>query len=665
MTWLLTACAGMLVASCSNDVPVPGTESNDVITFTVNPDLNVKTRAVPPPSMVPTGKKLRYIMEVYNVEGTTMTLNSRTVKVVADETTPATFTWQRPTGSTYKAVFWADLTLQASEEDDAYYDTSSGLNNITFVSSNTDNFDGEAFFGHIDISSETATAESVTLTHAVSLVTLNTTQQLIGFGSVKVSYGEAGNANAPVSSFNAVNGTAGTTHTTIEKVNTVSSSEMTGPSSPYNFHNFYLFAPTDAQGVINMKVTMCSDATGGTEVQSANIPNVPLRANYKTNITGDFAQAMDAFSISCSDAWGGQLRTASVWDGTVPTGNTGGSAFSGGTGAEDNAYIIGCAADLAQLAADVNAGCDYAGKYFELTTDVDLNNQEWNPAGTYIGYSDVGNRAFKGTLDGKHYKVMQLTVNRNAEKAAIGLFGYVNDGCIQNLHVSGTVSNTYATGISYAGGIVGYLNGGKVTACSFDGSVSHSSSNGYAAGICGSTNGSISIRGCINRGTITSGYYAGGITNWCQSEIMACYNEGTITAANRAAGITTGLSDATGSLIGCYNIDTIGGTASIKEAIAYNEGGGTRIKECYSIIKMTESLGSDEIQFSELTWPVGTKADDNASDNLWRVDAAPDGTYKIDASTSWKYHECKLWKSVGAWNSVESLRVYPKLWWEE
>lgn len=647
MTWLLAAFAGLLATSCSNDVPVPGTESNDVITFTVNPDLNVKTRAVPPPSMVPAGKKLRYIMEVYNVEGTTMTLNSRTVKVVADETTPATFTWQRPTGSTYKAVFWADLTLQASEEADAYYDTSSGLNNITFVSSNTDNFDGEAFFGHIDISSETATAESVTLTHAVSLVTLNTTQQLTGFGSVKVSYGEAGNANAPVSSFNAVNGTAGTTRATIEKVNTVSPTEMTGPSSPYNFHNFYLFAPTDTRGLINMKVTMCSDAAGAVPQQSADIPNVPLRANYKTNITGDFAQAKDEFSISCSDSWGGQLRTASVWDGTVPTGNTGGSAFSGGTGVDAaNAYIIGCAADLAQLAADVNAGCTYENKYFRLTVDIDLNNKEWIPIG-----SDA-NR-YKGMLfDGGFHTISNLKINNGSLKE-VGLFGYVyyvsstyaSDNKIEKLHVQGNVTSTYSINDDcFAGGICGKLRG-WIHSCSFSGTVSNP--NGCAGGLVGGDDSSCSNI-CASKNTATvNGKYVGGIIGNPPGNMIACYNIGTVHGTDQAGGLLTTAYGSMYSAKGSYNVGAIScdNTAQCGGIMAVNNEDIAQdcfVKQSYS----TVSSGEKVFGTNTGNWPDGSN-----SSSDWYANPSNDGS------------EHKYWKSIGVYDAINP--VYPKLWWEE
>lgn len=649
MTWLLTACAGMLVASCSNDDSILATGSNDVITFTVNPDSGVNTRAAS--SIVPTGKKLRYIMEVYDDAGT-MTPESRQVVVVADENTPATFTWKRPQGSTYKAVFWADFTDGTSEDtakDDAYYDTSSGLNHITFKTGNTSNFDGESFFGHVEISNETSTSESVTLTHAVSLVTLKTTKPLTNFGSVKVSYGETGNANAPVSSFNAVEGTAGTDKATVEKVNAIDASESgtATPSSPYDFHTFYLFAPTDAQGVINMKVTMCSDAAGVTEVQTANIPNVPLRANYKTNVTGDFAQAADAFSISCSAGWSAELKAPSIWNGTVPSGNPGGSAFSGGTGADaDNAYLISSAADLAQLAADVNAGCTYENKFFKLTVDIDLNNKEWIPIGSET------NR-YKGLLfDGDFHTISNLYINSNLKE--VGLFGYVfkphpSDNKIEKLHVQGNVTSTNSD--SFAGGICGKLRG-RIHSCSFSGTVSNP--NAAAGGLVGGDDSSASEI-CASKNTATvNGKYAGGIIGDAPGNMIACYNIGTVHGTEQAGGLLVTAYGSMYSVRASYNIGAVscdkadcgGLMAKVNEDIAYD----CFVKQSYN------QVSSGETEFSSSGWPVG--ADDSS---CWYASESNDGTFQDEYNNPVKYF--RFWKSLGGWNNNNP--VYPKLWWED
>lgn len=40
------------------------------------------------------------------------------------------------------------------------------------------------------------------------------------------------------------------------------------------------------------------------------------------------------------------------------------SSFSGGTGAEDDSYLINTTGDLIQLSADVNGGQPYSGCFF-------------------------------------------------------------------------------------------------------------------------------------------------------------------------------------------------------------------------------------------------------------------------------------------------------------
>lgn len=655
----LIALLAVLISSCTEEQTVTGTGVNGVQTFTFNltTDGQTSTRAAAP---AVTGYKLKYFLQVLDASG-----NAITAATKDNET--GTFNVELPVGAAYTCLFWAHYIPDAGGTPNEYF-TVTDLKAVTLQKHLTGDDQCQAFCANAAIAADAvAGSHSVILKRAVAQVNVKSSTKMENYSKLTASY-----TNVP-NTFNVADNTVTATGsvTTPSAFETTDFTAGAGGDGKFTYQSAYFLASADGtNSMLNIEIKTYNSTVPSTPLQTMTIANVPTKKNFKTNVVTDFnpANATHTYTFDFED-WGTDVVVTppSIWDGVVPAGNPSGNAFSGGTGADaDNAYLLSSALDLAQLAADVNAGCDYANKYFELTVDIDLNNHEWTPAGTYIAYNDAGNKVFKGTLDGKHHKVMQLTVNSSAEKGSIGLFGYVEDGSIQNLHVSGNVSSTHATGNNSAGGIVGVLNAGKVKACSFDGSVSNSSSNGNAAGICGNTNNmATSIFGCINRGAITSGYDAGGITNWCQSFCMACYNEGTITAANKAAGIVSTLSDATGSIVGCYNIGTIGGAASTKEAIAYNEGGGASVKECYSIIRMTESHGGSEIQFSESTWPDGVKVDDGTSDNLWRVDAAPDGTYEFGNATSWKYQNCKIWKSVGGWNSTESLRVYPKLWWEE
>ena len=52
-----------------------------------------------------------------------------------------------------------------------------------------------------------------------------------------------------------------------------------------------------------------------------------------------------------------------------------------GSGTSDAPYQITSAADLTQLATDVNGGESYSDKYFKQTADITLSG-EWTPIGT-------------------------------------------------------------------------------------------------------------------------------------------------------------------------------------------------------------------------------------------------------------------------------------------
>ena len=64
-----------------------------------------------------------------------------------------------------------------------------------------------------------------------------------------------------------------------------------------------------------------------------------------------------------------------VWDGSVAT------AFESGDGTKNDPFVIKTAAQLAFLAAEVNSGADYNGKYVSMESNLDLNHLEWTPIG--------------------------------------------------------------------------------------------------------------------------------------------------------------------------------------------------------------------------------------------------------------------------------------------
>lgn len=231
------------------------------------------------------------------------------------------------------------------------------------------------------------------------------------------------------------------------------------------------------------------------------------------------------------------------WDGSASAFSTENNA---GESAE-NPILIESAAQLAYLAQQVNAITDYnlyEGKYFKLTKNLDLDNQEWTPIGWH--FTNAYNRHFKGNLDGAGHTIANLAIsdpymvphptagNPDVNCSTYGLFGAIEGAArgalyLKNLGiVSGRVSGT-----------------GSVAA--------------FAAWSCG-----VAISQCFNKATLEGTSYVGGITAYPvspSSDVINCYNMGSakITAtatANKAVGGLIG-STTTAWITNSYNFGDV------------------------------------------------------------------------------------------------------------
>ena len=131
-----------------------------------------------------------------------------------------------------------------------------------------------------------------------------------------------------------------------------------------------------------------------------------------------------------------------------------------GSGTADSPYLITSTADMAQLAADVNDGTSYLGKFFRLENNLnystitpDENGRNYTPIGTYGGNFN----GFAGTFDGNDKTISGVIVN--GTNNGIGIFGYTHENAtIKNL----TVSLSSFSGSMHVGAIVG-CNKGTIT----------------------------------------------------------------------------------------------------------------------------------------------------------------------------------------------------------
>lgn len=282
--------------------------------------------------------------------------------------------------------------------------------------------------------------------------------------------------------------------------------------------------------------------------------------------------------------------------------------FGGGSGTQEDPFILSAAGHLASLAQAVNGGdryysdtdqLYYADAYYVLGADIDLAGVTYSPIGTVSG-GDSTTYAFRGTLDGQGYAIRHLTIASSALHT--GLFGNAvgatfTDIMFEDVSISVTAMRTGAlvgrgygvnisdvivssgsiSGTESVGGIVGIMvgTGNSITDCE-----NHASISGTlygSGGIVGDTSSGtqITISGCSNYGAVsctltTTGTYnsvsAGGIIGVIRSGstsvITGCYNYGNISAqnadgidkTNEAGGIAGGN---VGTMENCYTLSTV------------------------------------------------------------------------------------------------------------
>ena len=259
-----------------------------------------------------------------------------------------------------------------------------------------------------------------------------------------------------------------------------------------------------------------------------------------------------------------------------------------GAGTEASPYEITSAADLKKLAENVKNGTDYEGKYFQLTVNIDLKNEEWTPIGTIVYTGEFGRseeRYFKGTFDGDGHQIANLTITGRNEY--VGLFGYVRNATIQNCNVAGEVS-----GYNAVGGIVGAVDGktNNILNCSFQGNVT---GNVYVGGIVGQVQNQCEVSSCYAIGTVHGGNdKVGGIAGEGRGAIKNCYALADVSAGGKFVGGIAG--DASSVTIeNCYYSGEVSARGSAG-GIVGNVWRGT-IQNCVSLAESVTGSNTNRI----------------------------------------------------------------------
>ena len=246
-----------------------------------------------------------------------------------------------------------------------------------------------------------------------------------------------------------------------------------------------------------------------------------------------------------------------VWDGTTASG------FAGGTGMENDPWLIENAEQLAYLAQQVNKGKDYQRVHFRLVSDLDLSGKEWTPIGT-------DGKIFWGGFDGGGHTITGMTIT--GDRDYVGLFGECKNFTASSSYIkSVTVRGANISGHSFVGAIAG--RGANISDC-------YSIENTIRAfrcvgGVCGSLIGNIS--GCYNSSSVSGNSIAGGIMGSASYEgnvgngvVQYCYNIGAVTVRQQdsSVGGITGASADGYNISNCLNCGKITGNGKKVGGIA-------------------------------------------------------------------------------------------------
>lgn len=242
---------------------------------------------------------------------------------------------------------------------------------------------------------------------------------------------------------------------------------------------------------------------------------VDVRATGYTAVIEEIAITNSAVTINIV------LEPAGAWDGSVDTG-----WYIEG----ELSYTIRNAAELAGLSQLVADGVDFSNTTIYLATDIDLNNNSWTPIGTYK--STGTSTPFSGTFNGQGHTISNMMINSST--LPIGLFGFVQNGTVQNLTVTGSVTTSAITAHGTAG-IIGRTSYSLVENCVSEVSVS---GRQYIGGIVGNADYGTTIRSCTNKGTINgTNYYIGGIVGiMYDGLIQSCTNIGDVASTGGTSG---------------------------------------------------------------------------------------------------------------------------------
>lgn len=240
-------------------------------------------------------------------------------------------------------------------------------------------------------------------------------------------------------------------------------------------------------------------------------------------------------------------------------------AYSGGSGTEDQPYLISSVADWQELCHDPNNW----DMHFLLGSNLDLTDVSITPIGTPA-------IPFKGVFDGNDLTVSNAAIYQ-PENDYAGIFGYVGSGGVIK-HLG--LLEVDIQGRNYVGGLTGTNSGSTIDSCYVTGVIIGSN---YVGGLTGYNvdidSSFATLIYCYSDATVTcSNEYAGGLAGYNSGFITLCYCLGSVDGDKKAGGL---VGENSAAITSCYAMGTANGTENIAGLCGYQTGNGAQIVNCF------------------------------------------------------------------------------------
>ena len=174
-------------------------------------------------------------------------------------------------------------------------------------------------------------------------------------------------------------------------------------------------------------------------------------------------------------------------------------------------------------------GISFENVTFEQLEDIDLTTnattENWVPIGKYNSATYATSYPFSGNYAGNKKTIKIIMSYSSGNELTLGVFGYVKNGSVKDITVSGSITTDGDSTVKLAAGVVSYLEGGTVDGCVNDVSIAIKNET---------------VDGAKIGGIVADAMSASKITNCISKKIVSVANANTTVCMGGIAGSAYG-----------------------------------------------------------------------------------------------------------------------------